>query len=264
MREQAEREGYDLVVRGASYELQDERPLLQRLVDSQDIVGLRVAPNTEAQHAADTLAWLKASGLPHVLVERESIDPETSTPLESVLTDHALGGYIAASHLASLGHQRVGLVLSEHSPTSRKIAQGWHQACEDLGLEPAHLVESVLPDRSKPEFPAAVDQALDRVTKAGVTGLLVHPDAEAMALGDLALNRGISIPEDLSLIAYDDEVASLFTPSLTAVAPPRAHVGRAAVHLLAERVRHPDRVTHRVILSPELSVRESTTAAPTT
>jgi DNA-binding LacI/PurR family transcriptional regulator len=66
------------------------------------------------------------------------------------------------------------------------------------------------------------------------------------------------------LIAYDDEVASLFTPSLTAVAPPRAHVGRAAVHLLAERVRHPDRVTHRVILSPELSVRESTTAAPTT
>ena len=54
-----------------------------------------------------------------------------------------------------------------------------------------------------------------------------------MAIIDLALNRGISVPDDLSIIAYDDEVAQLFTPALTAVSPPRAAVGEAAVDLLA-------------------------------
>jgi DNA-binding LacI/PurR family transcriptional regulator len=259
MREQAKAEGYDLVVRGASYELQDERPLLQRLVDSQDITGLLVAPNTEAEHASETLAWLEESGLPYVLVERNALHPETHAPMESATTDHALGGYLAASHLASLGHQRVGIVLSQDSPTSQKIAQGWHQACEELGMQPSHTMESMLPDRNSPDFPTAVDQALEDMTAAGITGLLVHPDAEAMAIGDLALNRGISIPEDLSLVAYDDEVASLFTPSLTAVSPPRHQVGRAAVRLLADRLRNPERVVHRVVLSPSMQVRDSTT-----
>ena len=68
---------------------------------------------------------------------------------------------------------------------------------------------------------------------------------------DLALARGISVPGDLSVIAYDDEVAELFTPALTAVSPPRAAVGAAAVDLVIRPV-------HRVTLNPTLKVRGST------
>ena len=91
----------------------------------------------------------------------------------------------------------------------------------------------------------------------GITGLLVHSDPEAMAFVDLALTRGISIPEDLSIIAYDDEVAGLFSPALTAVRPPRRSIGRAAVRLATDRIADPRRPTHRIMISPSLRIRDS-------
>ena len=66
------------------------------------------------------------------------------------------------------------------------------------------------------------------------------------------------MPGHLSVIAYDDEVAELFTPALTAVSLPRTSVGRAAVDLVARRIEDPTRPVHRVVLNPTLNVRGST------
>ncbi|WP_243229834.1 substrate-binding domain-containing protein [Microbacterium sp. CIAB417] len=260
MEAEARARGLNVVLRGASYELQDERPVLERIVANDDISGLIVAPNTDTPHAQDVMQWLHESGIPTVLVERDAVTLPDGAPVESVTTDHALGARLAARHLAALGHRRVGLVMSRNSPTSRKIAQGWHGAVEELGLQPSPQRETILPDRASGEFTAEVNAALDSMRDAGITGLLVHSDPEAMAVVDLALNRGISVPEDLSIIAYDDEVAQLFTPALTAVSPPRASVGRTAVDMLVHRMGSPDRPVHRVQLSPQLIVRASTAA----
>jgi len=255
---EAEKNGMRVLLRGASYELQDERPVLERLVLRDDVLGVIVAPNTETIHAQDVIQWLADCGTPSVLVERDGLLLPGGTPVESVATDHALGAKLAARHLASLGHRRVGLMLSRFSPTSRKIAAGWEAACSELGLTPTDHVEQMLPDRRSPEFSDAVDATLEMALRTGITGLLVHSDPEAMAFVDLALTRGISIPDDLSIIAYDDEVAQLFTPALTAVSPPRAAVGETAVELLLKRIADPARPVHRVTLSPSLNVRGST------
>lgn len=261
MEEEARRLRVRLLLRGASYELQDERPVLERLVAAEDVRGIIVAPNTDTSHAQDVIHWLRDSGIPSVLVEREAVLYPEGQPMESVITDHSLGAVLAARHLAELGHRRVGLVLSRNSPTSRKIAAGWHTACEELGLTPGHGIEEVLPDRTSAEFSSIVDHTLDAVIASGTTGLLVHSDPEAMAIVDLALNRGISVPGDLSVVAYDDEVARLFSPALTAVSPPRATVGHAAVDLLSRRIDAPDRPVHRMVISPTLIVRDSTARA---
>lgn len=260
MEDAAGRLGYKMLLRGASYELQDERPVLERLVTGGDVRGLIVAPNTDTAHARDVMAWLADCPVPSVLVERDAVLEPGGTPMESVTTDHALGALLAARHLATLGHRKVGLILSRHSPTSRKIARGWQTACEELELTPADHFEQTLPDRTSPDFSAVVNATLDSALATGVTALLVHSDPEAMAFVDLALTRGISVPDDLSIIAYDDEVAQLFTPALTAVSPPRASVGEAAVELLARRIAEPDRPVHRVQLSPRLNIRASTAA----
>lgn len=250
--------GMRVVLRGASYELQDERPVLERLVHTEGVRGLVVAPNTDTPHAQDVVQWLADCGVPSVLVERDAVLLPGGTPVENVTTDHALGAVLAARHLASLGHRRVGLIIARDSPTSRKIAAGWQAACAELGLTPADHFETSLPPRTSPDFSAVVDAALDAALSNAVTALVVHSDPEAMAFVDLALNRGISVPGDLSVIAYDDEVAELFTPALTAVSPPRAAVGRAAVDLVARRIEDPLRPIHRVVLSPILNVRGST------
>lgn len=255
---EATRIGMDIVLRGASYELQDERPVLERLVRTDSVRGLIVAPNTDTPHAQDVVQWMSESGLPSVLVERDAALLPDGAPAESVTTDHALGAVLAARHLAALGHRRVALIISRDSPTSRKITAGWQSACIELGLTPSDHFESMLPPRASPDFSSVVDATLDAVLASSVTALVVHSDPEAMAFVDLALNRGISVPDDLSVIAYDDEVAELFTPALTAVSPPRASVGRAAVDLIAQRLDDPSRPVHRVVLSPRLNVRGST------
>ncbi|WP_404434155.1 substrate-binding domain-containing protein [Microbacterium lacus] len=258
MEQEAHRRGLRLLLRGASYELQDERPVLERLVATDDVQGLIVAPNPDAAHAQDVVQWLAESGVPSVFVEREAVALPSREPVESVTTDHALGAVLAARHLARLGHRKVGLILSRDSPTGRKIVKGWDAACEELELSPSEHFEQFFPDRNGPGFSAAVESAIDTALSTGVTGLLIHSDPEAMAFIDIALNRGISVPDDLSVVAYDDEVAQLFTPALTAVSPPRAGVGAAAVDLLARRIEDPDRPVHRVSLSPTLNVRQST------
>ncbi|GGF42276.1 LacI family transcriptional regulator [Microbacterium sorbitolivorans] len=254
----AREKGMSILLRGASYELQDERPALSRMLEQQELSGLIVAPNTDTEFSPDVIDWLTASGVPFVLAERDAVRRPTGEPVESVTTDHALGAVLAARHLAQLGHRKVGLLISRNSPTSRKIIAGWTNACRELGLTPAEHVERILPARTDPGFSAAVDGILDAVLAAGVTALLVHSDREAMAIVDLALAKGLSVPGDLSVIAYDDEFAELFTPALTGVAPPRAALGRAALDLLLARIADPARPAHRITLSPALNVREST------
>ncbi len=262
MEAEARRHGLRLVLRGASYELQDERPVLERLVDEHDVRGFIVAPNTDTPHAQDVVQWLAESGLPSVFVERDAVVLPDRLPVESAVTDHAFGAVLAARHLASLGHRKVGLILSRDSPTGRRIERGWEAACAELELLPSEHFEEYFPDRGGPNFTAAVDAAIDTALASGVTGLLIHSDPEAMAFIDIALNRGLAVPRDLSVVAYDDEVAQLFTPALTAVSPPRAAVGAAAVDLLARRLEDPTRPVHRVTLIPTLNVRQSTAAAP--
>jgi DNA-binding LacI/PurR family transcriptional regulator len=258
MQAEAARRGMRLLVRAASYEMQDERPVLERLVATEDVRGLIVAPNPGTPHSQDVIQWMQEIGVPSVLVERDAVVMPAGTPMETAVADHALGAMLAARHLAKLGHRKVGLIVARDSPHREEIVRGWQSACGELGLDQSQHFEERFPPRTSPDFSARVDAVLETTLARGVTGLLVHSDAEAMAFIDLALDRGLSVPGDLSVISYDDEVASLFTPPLTAVRPPREAIGAAAVDLLLRRIEDPARPVHRVIVSPELNVRDST------
>ena len=260
--EEARALGLRVVLRGSSYETHDDRPKIARLVEQVGVDGLILAPRMEAPNVAETMTWLVSTGVPVVLVERSATVGPHHDVVESVVSDHALGAGIAVRHLASLGHHKVGLVLSEQSPTSPHIRRGWLEAAAGSGLETRATVDAVVPSPRSPDFDRALDAALERCLSTGTTSVLVHADTEAMALIQCCEKRGLSVPGDLSVVAYDDEVAALFSPPLTAVRPPRQSVGRAAVGLVAARLADPRRPTHRVVISPSLRVRESSAAPP--
>ncbi|WP_433381566.1 substrate-binding domain-containing protein [Actinoplanes sp. CA-142083] len=249
--EAAREQDMKIVLRGSSYESEDDLPLLTRLVE-QGADALIVAPRMDAPTSARTIEWLADAGIPVVLLERTATAGPHHEVLESVVTDHALGAEMAVRHLQSLGHQRIGAVLAEHSPTTPHVRRGWLAALE---VEP---VEFFVPDAAMPSCAAALDAALDRCRETGTTALIVHADAEAIALVQRCEDRGLSVPGDLSVVAYDDAVAGLFSPALTAVRPPRGSIGRAAVRLAADRLADPDRPAHRVVISPSLRIRQST------
>jgi DNA-binding LacI/PurR family transcriptional regulator len=252
-----------VVLRGSSYETEDDRPQLEWLVDQLRVDGLAVAPRMDNATAQATVEWLATLDIPVVLVERTATVGPHHEVMESVVSDHVLGSAMAVRHLAALGHRRVGLVVSGQSPTSPKVRLGWLDAVAECGLaKPSDTVDASVPSPPSAECDAALDAVLDDCLRTGTTALVVHADSEAMALVQHCEVRGIRVPHDLSVVAYDDAVAALFSPPLTAVRPPRRSVGRTAIDLVAARLADPGRPAHRVVISPSLRVRESTAPPP--
>ncbi|GAB3813598.1 substrate-binding domain-containing protein [Tessaracoccus terricola] len=255
--EAAER-GLRLMLRGTSYDSTDDRAQVAHLLDS-GVGGLILAPDVTTESTADLLEWLEERRTPFVLVEREAFQRGSRDPVEAVNTDHVAGAGAAVRHLVGMGHERIGLVTSLGSPHSGEIHRGWQEALATTGLDQDLPVVSTNRDGAlgfDPPISDVVRQCLD----AGCTALLVHADREAIAIVQHCQKQGVRVPEDLSVVAYDDEVASLFSPALTAVRPPRNSIGRAVVGLIAERLRDPDRPTHRVVISPKLHVRRTSVA----
>ncbi|SDB93159.1 LacI family transcriptional regulator/LacI family transcriptional regulator, repressor for deo operon, udp, cdd, tsx, nupC, and nupG [Raineyella antarctica] len=162
---------------------------------------------------------------PVVLVNR------THPALPAVTFDSREGVQEAASHLRALGHRRVAYVAGpEHSFSNRDRESALAEEFAAQGLE------VVLVGHYEPSFDGG-RRAADDVLVAGVTAVMVYNDVMALGLVGRLLAYGVSIPQDLSVIGWDDiEFSEMFTPALTTVHMPREEAGRAAVEFLLARL----------------------------
>jgi DNA-binding LacI/PurR family transcriptional regulator len=183
-------------------------------------------------------------------------------PLEWVRSDHDLGIELAVRHLHHHGHRRIGIILSRESPTSAHLARGWAAVCAGLGL-PDDLVIHASVRLDAPGHRETIEEVLRRCGRTGTTALIVHSDPDAMSVAQFCAEQGLSIPRDLALVSYDDEVAHLAEPALTAIRPSKRHVGRVAVELMVSRLLEGGRrPIQRVLVSPELIIRGSSVPRP--
>jgi LacI family transcriptional regulator len=84
-----------------------------------------------------------------------------------------------------------------------------------------------------------------------------------MGVYQAAGERGIRIPDELSVVGFDDEpAAARMTPPLTTIRQPTREMGRVGVERLIERMKHPDTAPRRIVLPVELVVRASTAPRP--
>ncbi|PFG34436.1 LacI family DNA-binding transcriptional regulator [Sanguibacter antarcticus] len=247
-----------MLLRGSSYDATDElRDIRELLSAGSD--GLLIAPTMSGEGGDLVRDWLASTTVPTVLVERSAVVGREHVDVESVLTDHAAGASAAVYHLASQGHARIGVACTEISLHADEIRRGWYRAASHLGLPTTGVVDTDIPERRGPGFHVGIEEFVDAVLATGTTAVLVHSDPEAIQVAQSVTGRGLRIPEDLAIVAYDDEIAAYGSPPLTAVQPPRRTIGQAAVNLLAARIADPGRPVHRLTLNPVLRVRESTT-----
>ncbi|CCK25348.1 LacI family transcriptional regulator [Streptomyces davaonensis JCM 4913] len=221
--------------------------------------GLLVAPSWFGGVPEDGQEkWLLAHDVPAVLVERSAPPGNPAAVLDRVRTDRAHGAAVAVGHFASLGHRKITAVLQE-GPHADQISAGFRAAVGALGLDVDIDAPSV---REHGDYEASVDHLVDAVHKRGVTAALVHSDEDAIVLVPRLQAAGVRVPDDLALIAYDDEVAGLSDVPLTAIAPPKRSVGELAAKLLLQRLaerregRQPGPGQH-VDLLPVLRIRTS-------
>ncbi|WP_448062343.1 substrate-binding domain-containing protein [Cellulomonas hominis] len=250
-------QGMRVVLRGSSYDTEDDRPQLERLVGHLGCDRLIIAPRTDIPSAHETLTWLAGTGVPTVLAERSADPGPELVTFDSVHSDHAAGAAAAVHHLAQLGHRRVGLVMSANSPTGPNLRRGWIDATGTL----TRTIDVSTPDPGRPGWDDAVAAIVRDCLSSGTTALLVHADATAVALVQAFEHADVDVPRDVSVVAYDDEIAGLFSLPLTAVRPHRGALGRAALELLGARVMDPRRPAHHLLITPSLRLRESTAPA---
>ncbi|HRU06679.1 MAG TPA: LacI family DNA-binding transcriptional regulator [Candidatus Brocadiia bacterium] len=183
--------------------------------------------------------------------------------VDSVTTNREAGTREAVRHLVSLGHREVGYVPLPKAPLTD--APGTRLA----GFRAA-LAEASLPFRDewmvegKNSLSGARQAALDLLSRPRrPTAVFCHNDLCAWALLRVAYELGLSVPEDLSVMGFDNaEFSGHCRPALTTVEQPVEQLAETAVSLLMDRMAHPDAPPRQVVLEPRLIVRESTGRAP--
>ncbi|ENM5743983.1 transcriptional repressor PurR [Vibrio metoecus] len=173
------------------------------------------------------------------------------------IQDNSLqGGYMAAKHLIECGHKEIGCITG---PLIRHQAQmryeGYKRALAEAGIaiNPDWIVES--------DFECEGGyQAFEKLYQRNKlpSALFVSNDMMAMGVIQAASQRGLRVPDDLSLIGYDDvHIAKFMTPALTTIHQPKYRLGKAAVDTLLYRLENPDTTAQVVQLEPTLVVRSS-------
>ncbi|MGW2561043.1 substrate-binding domain-containing protein [Streptomyces sp. NPDC001514] len=261
--EAAARAGARIVLRISDYRPAEDRAHTEGLLDA-GADGLLIAPGWRSpDDPAEHGDWIAELPVPAVLLERRPVPGSALDELDRVSSDHRHGVLLAVRHLVGLGRGTPLLMARADSPTALAVRSGYGEALGALGLRaPAPVIDSVPAEQDPEGFEAAAQALRAAVVSGEATAALVHNDVDAIQLVQRLAELGLRVPEDLALIAYDDEVAALAGTPLTAVAPPKRHVGKQAAELLIERLtggaaQAADEPRRHVTLLPRLNVRAS-------
>ncbi len=176
-----------------------------------------------------------------------------------VAVDDGQAARTAVEHLIALGHQRIGYVGVTNRPKSNQFRlQGYLTALETAGLEldPALIFTS----NAIAEHIKRGESSLASLLEAGATAVFCYNDTTAIGLLAACYRHGISVPEQLSIIGFDDIDMAMYTiPPLSTIRQPRFELGQRAMQMAIELID--GHTPENQILTGELVVRQ-TTAAP--
>ena len=173
-----------------------------------------------------------------------------------VRVDHRVGAVEAVRHLVGLGHRRIAHIAGSKNPvsTAHRLG-GYKDALTAAGIEYAEeLVQ--FGDFSMDSGVVAMERLL--ALKSPPTAVFAGNDEMAFGAMRAAHQRGLSVPQDLSMVGYDDQkTAAFYIPALTTVNIPRFDLGRRAADELIARFKGRG-FEHEIVLPTRLVVREST------
>lgn len=201
-----------------------------------------------------SLPYFEALGIPFVIFDNYFPGKD----ITSVGVDNQQGTYIAVRHLAELGHKRIGYIRSGEKISSFFEREAFaKQAVRSLGLEDPE------PFTITTAYPSAeAERAMNRYLEEHelkATAYLTDNDLVAAGVINALRNHGIHVPEDVSIVGYDDRPLCEFTiPKLTTIRLPRNDFGAEAVSRLVRVMDGRARCTTSTRIAGSLVVREST------
>lgn len=225
--------------------------LIERRVDGVVFCPTRVRPGDNARNLAD-VGELRRHGVPVVAIGSHFGE------ISQVYVDTYTGAKQAVEYLIALGHRRIGLIDGLPAGTSRRRFRGYADALREHGVEarPGWRLRGDLSCESGRLC------ALRLLNAASPTAIFAVNNNMAVGAMQAAREQGLRVPEDLSVVGFDDSpVSQMIRPKLTVVRQPLERIGAAVRELLTDAVA--GRAGPRTVcLPPELLRRDSCAPPP--
>ncbi|MGG0814492.1 LacI family DNA-binding transcriptional regulator [Paenibacillus alvei] len=206
-----------------------------------------------AVHEEPYVVELKKRKIPFVLIDNQTIQPSVT----NVNVDNYKGGFEATKHLIDLGHRSIAHIRGpQFFLSALERERGFRGAMEDAGLEPYAIEDGAFSIQSGYD-------AVQRWLKKGSmpTALFAADDFTAIGAINALWQAGYKVPDDMSVIGYDDQViASQLRPQLTTMRQPAHQIGRVAVDQLIKQINGLNKRSVTTRLDSEIVIRESTSA----
>jgi DNA-binding LacI/PurR family transcriptional regulator len=183
----------------------------------------------------------------------------------NMLLDNRKAGRLALEHLAELGHRRIAFFKGHpESADTEDRWQGIHEAAQRLGIHIDPELTIQLQRRPFPPGPPIPEEGYMYAQKLiarkrPFTALFAFNDISAIGAMGAFRDSGLSVPEDISIVGFDDiQAAAFLNPPLTTVRQPLHHMGDLAARTLLRRIREGETEPEEILVQPELVVRDST------
>ncbi|HZR42256.1 MAG TPA: LacI family DNA-binding transcriptional regulator [Ktedonobacteraceae bacterium] len=250
----ANQHGYQMLLCNTLYDSALGQQHLDRLV-SRWVDGIIIMGSSMD---IDAISAQFQRGLPIVLCDWQEDEAVREIPQVSV--DFRTAGRLAAQHLLDLGHRQLAIIVDEPQQTLR--LEGFRTSLQSAGISLDK--EMIQQGHSTLESGYAAAQQLLALSSRP-TAIFATTDWMALGAVEAALDAGLRVPQDLSVIGLDDIVVSAhIRPPLTTVAVPKFQLAKEATELLLSLIdEKPDLQLSRLV-EPTLVVRQSTASLTTT
>ncbi|OAN11167.1 transcriptional regulator [Photobacterium jeanii] len=242
-------QGYNLILCNTEGDIDRMRSNLDMLLQKR-VDGLLLMCSEVETSAFDLFA--RHQPVPTVVMDWGPID----FPSDKIQDNSHHGGYLATKHLIEKGHTQIGCLTGplDKLPAQQRLS-GFVQAMEESGL----TINKDWIASGNFECEGG-EKAFNAIYKNGKlpTALFVCNDMMAMGVINTAHKQGISVPDDLSIVGYDDiKLAKYITPSLTTIHQPKHRLGQQAVDTLLEKINKQSDSNKVIQLEPTLMERDS-------
>lgn len=243
--------GYTLILADTGDDPEVELDVINHLLGRR-VTGLIVDPLEGNPALTGCLQDLLDERFPLIVLDRRS-----TLPSDQVYSECVESAYLLTTHLASIGHTRIGFVGGATKTTSAQDRlAGYRKAVVEHGLcSDAHLL---IPGESNEGI--TEQRVIEHLTGTEQPASALVVSNNQMTLGTLrALRyRGLSVPDDIALVCYDDfEWADLFQPRISAMAQDSAALASTVVNMLLARIKDANRPPQTVTISTNFQHRDS-------
>lgn len=244
-----EKDGYTVLL-GTTFESMEKQENLLAAMMENRVAGIILIPVSGRSN--DTIRQVNQWGIPIVIAGK---NPQ-GTDCDFVGTDNVKGAQMAVNHLLQKGHQRIAFVGgSADAETRKEREQGYRNAFQQAGLEVDESLLVFSPASSEGGYDA-IQRLLRRPNPP--TAVFCYNDVVAFGAMLWLKENGIVPGQDMAIVGFDNiKEGAMFYPGLTTVSSSPRLIGIHSANLLNQRMNGLESESNRIILQPELVVRNS-------